>query len=162
MLSVKLVGVLFIISIADVLVAVCIIIIIFRLILLLLLEFLALLQRFVHLILSPLEKLFLGNPQLGLVILQVYKWLRISAIYQTDVRVVARVQKLNRRVVGVNDFRMEDVNIFRLDVLVLLYDVRYVNFEVDAKSKKKDKELKTIITAQHSVDLFTERAIMAE
>lgn len=53
------------------------------------------------------------------------------------------MKELDRRMVRMNDFRVENVNEFGFDVSVLVHDARNVNFKMNAKRKREKQKLFT-------------------
>lgn len=59
---------------------------------------------------------------------------------QTVIWILSGVQELNWRVVRMNSFRVENVDVFRFHMFMFVNDVGYVDLQVDAKSKKVKEE----------------------
>lgn len=53
------------------------------------------------------------------------------------------MEELDRRMIGMNDFRVKDVNKLSFDVSVLVHNARHVNFKMNAKSKRETQKLFT-------------------
>jgi hypothetical protein len=104
-----------------------------------LIESLSLFMRLSHLVLSPFVELFLSDPQLWvaqlwlLIGLDLRLW--ISSVDDSHVWVLSSVQELVRRVVGVNDLRVEYVHKLCLHMLVSVEHVGHVNLQMNAKTK---------------------------